>query len=88
MRSSLLTINEFGRTGHRGCAVFFMRTAAVDRILTADDLLHRGWKNNYFCPVRMRNLETPFYLLSTTLGGRAKLPLLLCFLIPGKGLIP
>lgn len=42
---------------------FFLWTAMLGKILTADALLHRGWENNYFCPLCERNLETPSHLL-------------------------
>ena len=35
----------------------------LGRILTADALLRRGWENDYFCPLCVRNLETPSHLL-------------------------
>ncbi|XP_071681789.1 uncharacterized protein [Lolium perenne] len=47
-----------------GKCKFFMWTAALDRILTADVLQRRGWENNYFCPLCFRNLETPWHLLT------------------------
>ena len=42
---------------------FFIWTAVLGKILTADALLRRGWENNYFCPLCERNLETPLHLL-------------------------
>lgn len=42
---------------------FFLWTASLNKILTADALQRRGWENNYFCPLCIRNLETPFHLL-------------------------
>uniref|UniRef100_A0A8R7V8T8 Reverse transcriptase zinc-binding domain-containing protein n=1 Tax=Triticum urartu TaxID=4572 RepID=A0A8R7V8T8_TRIUA len=41
---------------------FFIWTAALGRILTADVLLRRGWENNYFCTLCERNLETTAHL--------------------------
>jgi hypothetical protein len=35
----------------------------MNRILTADALLRRGWESDYFCPLCIRNLETPLHLL-------------------------
>jgi hypothetical protein len=46
-----------------GKCKFFIWTAAMNKILTADALLRRGWENEYFCPPCIRNLETPFHLL-------------------------
>jgi hypothetical protein len=42
---------------------FFIWTAAMNKVLTADALLLRGWENKYFCPLCMRNRENPFHLL-------------------------
>uniref|UniRef100_A0A8I7BH24 Reverse transcriptase zinc-binding domain-containing protein n=1 Tax=Hordeum vulgare subsp. vulgare TaxID=112509 RepID=A0A8I7BH24_HORVV len=39
---------------------FFVWTAILSKILTADVLLR---SNNYFCPLCMRNLETTYHLL-------------------------
>jgi hypothetical protein len=36
----------------------------LDRILTADKLLQRGWENDYFCPLCRRNLETVSHLFT------------------------
>jgi hypothetical protein len=47
-----------------GKCEFFLWTAAMDRILTADALQRRGWENNYFCQLCFRNLETPWHLLT------------------------
>jgi hypothetical protein len=46
-----------------GKCKFFLWTAALERILTADALQRRGWVNDYFCPFCVRNLETPMHLL-------------------------
>jgi hypothetical protein len=43
---------------------FFIWTAAMNRILTADALLRRGLENEYFCPLCIRNLEMPLHLLA------------------------
>jgi hypothetical protein len=42
---------------------FFLWTAELNRILTADALQRRGWENEYFCQLCFRNLETPLHLL-------------------------
>lgn len=42
---------------------FFLWTASLGRILTANLLIRRGWENNYFCALCERNLETAFHLL-------------------------
>lgn len=42
---------------------FFIWTAILGKILTADALLRRGWENNYFCPLCERSLETSYHLL-------------------------
>jgi mannosylglycoprotein endo-beta-mannosidase len=42
---------------------FFLWTAEMNKILTADVLQRRGWENEYFCQLCFRNLETPFHLL-------------------------
>ena len=42
---------------------FFIWTAILGKILTADALLRRGLENSYFCPLCERNLETPLHLL-------------------------
>jgi hypothetical protein len=42
---------------------FFLWTAELNRILTADALQRRGWENEYFCQLCLRNLETPLHLL-------------------------
>jgi hypothetical protein len=47
-----------------GKCKFFMWTAALGRILTADALQRRGLENNYFCQLCFRNLETPWHLLT------------------------
>jgi mannosylglycoprotein endo-beta-mannosidase len=47
-----------------GKCKFFMWTATLDRILTADALQRRGWENNYFCQLCFRNLETPWHLIT------------------------
>jgi hypothetical protein len=47
-----------------GKCKFFMWTAVLDRILTADALQRRGWENDYFCPLCVRSLETPMHLLT------------------------
>jgi hypothetical protein len=36
----------------------------MNKILTADVLQRKGWENNYFCPLCMRNLESPLHLLT------------------------
>jgi hypothetical protein len=36
---------------------FFIWTAAMNKVLTADALLLRGWENKYFCPLCMRKRE-------------------------------
>jgi hypothetical protein len=41
---------------------FFMWTLMLDRVLTADKLMLRGWENEYFCPLCRRNLETTTHL--------------------------
>jgi len=41
---------------------FFMWLLLQDRIWTAARLQLRGWKNNYFCALRERNLETANHL--------------------------
>uniref|UniRef100_A0ACD5UP66 Uncharacterized protein n=1 Tax=Avena sativa TaxID=4498 RepID=A0ACD5UP66_AVESA len=43
---------------------FFIWTLMLDRVLTADKLLQRGWDNDYFCPLCRRNLETTSHLLA------------------------
>jgi hypothetical protein len=47
-----------------GKCKFFLWTAALGRILTADALQMRGWENNYFCQLCFRNLETPWHILT------------------------
>jgi hypothetical protein len=47
-----------------GKCKFFLWTAALGRILTADALQRRGWENNYFCQLCFRNLETPWHILT------------------------
>jgi hypothetical protein len=42
---------------------FFLWTAELNKILTADALQRRGWENEYFCQLCFRNLETPLHLL-------------------------
>jgi hypothetical protein len=42
---------------------FFLWTAELSKILTADVLQRRGWENEYFCQLCFRNLETPYHLL-------------------------
>lgn len=41
---------------------FFLWLLLQSRIWTADRLQQRGWENNYFCALCVRNLETPFHL--------------------------
>ena len=62
---------------------FFLWTATLGRIPTADLLQRRGWDNNYFCPLCERSLETAYHLLVQcpwsrgawdTLAGLASLP--------------
>jgi hypothetical protein len=43
---------------------FFLWTVAMNIILTADALQRRGWLNDYFCALCIRNLETPLHLLT------------------------
>ena len=42
---------------------FFLWTATLGRIPTADLLQRRGWDNNYFCPLCERSLEAAYHLL-------------------------
>lgn len=42
---------------------FFLWLLLQNRIWTADRLLQRGWPNEYFCPLCIRNLETVNHLL-------------------------
>ncbi|KAK1616134.1 hypothetical protein QYE76_021651 [Lolium multiflorum] len=43
---------------------FFIWTLMLERILTADKLLQRGWENDYFCPLCRRNLETASHIFT------------------------
>ncbi|KAM0847321.1 hypothetical protein ACQ4PT_055094 [Festuca glaucescens] len=43
---------------------FFIWTLMLDRVLTADKLLKRGWENDYFCPLCRRNLETASHVIT------------------------
>jgi hypothetical protein len=43
---------------------FFIWTLLLERILTADKLLQRGWENDYFCPLCRRNLETASHIFT------------------------
>jgi hypothetical protein len=43
---------------------FFIWTLILDRVLTADKLLQRGWENEYFCPLCRRNLEIASHLFT------------------------
>jgi hypothetical protein len=43
---------------------FFIWTLMLDRVLTADKLLQRGWENDYFCPLCRRNLETASHIFT------------------------
>ncbi|KAE8802798.1 hypothetical protein D1007_21446 [Hordeum vulgare] len=45
-----------------GKCKFLVWTIMLGRLLTADALLRRGWENDYFCPLCVRNLETPSHL--------------------------
>lgn len=42
---------------------FFIWAVFLGKILTAHALLRWGWENCYFCPLCVRNLETPLHLL-------------------------
>ncbi|KAF8648720.1 hypothetical protein HU200_064774 [Digitaria exilis] len=43
---------------------FFLWLLLQNRIWTADRLLQRGWPNEYFCPLCVRNLETINHLFT------------------------
>lgn len=50
---------------------FFIWLLLQNRIWTADRLLQRGWPNEYFCPLCVRNLETVNHLITECPYSRA-----------------
>ncbi|XP_073368030.1 uncharacterized protein [Aegilops tauschii subsp. strangulata] len=45
------------------CCKFFTWLLMLDRLWCADRLQRRGWLNDYFCPLCVRNLESSVHLL-------------------------
>lgn len=60
--SSMEAANVLWFSWAPGKCRFFLWTAALESP-TADHLQRKGWVNNYFCALYIRNLETPLHLL-------------------------